>query len=207
MPDAAVAVVPVAPAVDAAVPAVPVDAAPRVALADARGYRAGADAAPVPVDADVAVAVVAPADAAAPPDAPARPSAILVKNDTWCDVWIDGALRGRISRTPYEVAPGHHTVRCFQQSTSLEWTKDVDVAAGETAIAENQMRASFKVTIGVSSGASIDGAFYPSGATPILKTGHYLVEADKLKQYVDLFRACTLREHSDGTQPPFDCAP
>jgi hypothetical protein len=161
-----------------------------------------------PVDAATPIAVDVPADAAAIiPDAPA-PSAITVVNDTWCDVTIDGVARGRLGRTAFAVAPGHHVVVCTQPNLNHTWTYALDVAPGETGVARGAMLPAFAVTVGVGHELSIDGKPYAASAVVQLRTGSHELEANGHKQFLDLHQACTLREHvaDDGTTR-IDCYP
>ncbi|MGE3545924.1 MAG: serine/threonine-protein kinase, partial [Kofleriaceae bacterium] len=106
--------------IDAAVAAP--DAPVAVRIARPRVVDAAVDVSP-PIDAAVARTV----DAAVPLAA----GAIVVVNDTWCDVEIDGVARGRKSARPIAVAAGRHTVTCVQKGIR-NWTQTVDVAPGET---------------------------------------------------------------------------
>ncbi len=197
-PDAAVAVVTVDAAIALARPDArrvhPIDAAPTIALAP--------DA-----TAELAV-VVSDAAPAPPPDAPAATAAILVINDTWCEVMIDDSDRGRLARTSYPVTPGHHHVVCAQPGTTRSWTVDLDVAAGETGNAQGEMLPAFKVTVAVAHGVSINGTFHPDGDVVQLKPNRYEIRTTGSPEYLDLHRACTLRDHvvDDGTTR-VDCFP
>ena len=150
---------------------------------------------------DAAIAPIAP-DAAVPlivlPDA-AQTGAILVVNDTWCDVTIDHIDRHRRTDRPLTVDVGHHVVTCTQPGTGREWTREVDVAAGQTASASGTMLGA--VTIRFDVDARLDGAAFAKGQTTTVKTGRHLLETGG-KKYIDVRTACVVRDH-----PDLDCYP
>ena len=144
----------------------------------------------------------APADAApliVPPDAAAARGAILVTNDTWCDVTIDHVDYHRRKDQPYPVEAGHHVVTCAQTGTGREWTREVDVAAGQTVTASGTLLGAVAVTFEVD--GKLDGAAYTRGQRAQVKTGRHLLEAGG-KKYIDVRSPCVVRD-----QPDLDCYP
>ncbi len=127
-----------------------------------------------------------------PPDAAVLATGeIVVRNDTWCDVVIDGVPRGRASARPIRVDAGTHTVVCQQPGTENTWTKTIDVAAGKTAIASGSMLGTFPVTLEVD--ATIDGRPYARGTMVNLKRGRHELVVGSAKSRFDLSAACTVR--------------
>jgi eukaryotic-like serine/threonine-protein kinase len=199
--------IPDAPSLDAV--ASTADAAPDapvISLTSDAGVRVRADAGVlVRADAtsrmrDAAVAAIDASmpsvDAAAmstpPADAAVKATGfIVVENDTWCDVSIDGESRGRKSTKPLRVDAGTHTVTCEQPGTTNKWTKTVEVTAGKTAFAEGTMLGTFAVTFAV--GASIDGQSYAQGSVIKLKRGRHELAIGGAKTFFDLGGACTIR--------------
>ncbi|MGE0546015.1 MAG: serine/threonine-protein kinase [Kofleriaceae bacterium] len=151
---------------------------------------AAIDAAP-PADA----AVVLAADAALPPE----PGAIIIANDTWCDVEIDGVAKGRKSARPIAVAPGRHTVRCEQKGIQ-GWTQVVEVAPGETKTVTGSLLETVEVTIATSGDAIIDGVRYQRGQVAKLKRGSHEVISGGTRKYSVFSRSCALRD-----RPELDC--
>jgi hypothetical protein len=190
----------VAPVADAAVPDAMIDAMiVDASIVDARidaPVRARPDAAPRDASIDAAPVVVH-VDAAVPVDAGPRFGSILVKNDTWCQVRIDGSDKGRISKNPIRVEVGHHVVTCEQPGLHV-WTKEVDVAANAVATAEGFMLETVAVKLDVD--ATIDGVPYKAGTTARLKVKRYRVVADGTTQFIDIKVACSLR-----TSPELGC--
>jgi hypothetical protein len=156
-----------------------------------------ADAAIRTRDAAVAIDASLPRPDAAmmampPPDAAiAATGEIVVRNDTWCDVVIDGVPRGRANAKPIRVDAGTHTVVCQQPGTENTWTKTIDVAAGKTAIASGSMLGTFPVTLEVD--ATIDGRPYARGTMVNLKRGRHELVVGGAKSRFDLSGACTVR--------------
>jgi eukaryotic-like serine/threonine-protein kinase len=181
----------VAEVVDAGVPRPMLDAGsrPRPDAPALRRPDAGvmlADAAvTAPPDAAALVPVIA--DAAAPPS----PGGVIVKNDLWCDVTIDGMPLGRNSGRPYRVEPGRRTVTCAQPGTANTWTRTVDVAAGATVTVEGAMRGRVVVTLAVD--ATINGVPHARGTTVELPIGRYPLVIGDRKAFFDLRTPCTVR--------------
>jgi serine/threonine-protein kinase len=165
-----------------------IDAAPRV-RADA-APRAPRDAAVA--DTRIAISVdAAPMIAPAPDAAVAATGFILVKNDTWCDVSIDGVPRGRISSKPIKVDAGTRLVVCEQSGMGNKWSQQVEVRAGVTVTVQDSMLGTFTVTVSVD--ATIDGIGYSPGMTPKLKHGRPELVIDGKRSFFDLIKACTIR--------------
>ncbi len=177
-PDAAdVALIDAAPARDAGV-ARRKDAGAAVALA--------VDAS-LPIDAAVATTIDAPVVAAT--------GAIIVNNDTWCEVEIDGEPRGKRSAKPIKVSVGTHTVVCTQGTgTGLMWTKQVEVGAGETRTVTGSLLPAIAVRVG--SDVTIDGVAYRAGATAQLK-GRVWLEKDGTQIYITISSPCEIRDKPD----------
>lgn len=131
-------------------------------------------------------------------DAPPAMGAILVKNDTWCQVSIDGTDRGRISAKPIAVPAGRHSVTCDKPGLD-RWTKEVDVTAGETARVEGTLLK--EVTVVLEVDATIDGVAHGKGERLQLKDRHR-VEAGGVAKFITFSIACRLT-----TTPSLDCYP
>jgi hypothetical protein len=146
----------------------------------------------------VASPVAALPPEAAPPDpppidasaAPPSPGHVIVKNDAWCDVWIDGAFHGRGRNELIEVSAGHHSVRCVNPAG--QWTQDVEVAPGQTATLRGAVLHDLKVTLDID--ATIDGKPYPRGAVIRLKQGRIEVVAGGQTQFITLRTDCRLKD-------------
>ncbi|HEY5950417.1 MAG TPA: serine/threonine-protein kinase [Kofleriaceae bacterium] len=143
---------------------------------------------------DASLIAIDAATLAVPVDAAPGAGSIIVKNDAWCDVTIDGIPRGqivRISKQAVRVDAGDPVVVCEQTGTGNKWTRKVHVAAGETAIAEGKLLGSVAVTLAVD--AAIDGTAYKSGAVVRLKAGRHDLVIGGSKTFFDVARACTVR--------------
>ena len=197
-----------APPIDApaVIPAVMIDAAAAdaeiaVPTIDAARAHPRIDAAAVAMIAEAGIAIDAGADAAVPPppiDA-AAPGTIVVKNDLWCNVSIDGSPPVRLDKQRFSVPAGHHTVTCAQ-SASRTWTKQVDVGSGEIKTVEDHMLAMVPVRFEVD--ASLEGASHHRGEVVQVQQGSRLLETASAKKYATIKVACTVRE-SPGE--PLDC--
>ncbi|HEX8111658.1 MAG TPA: hypothetical protein VF516_28200, partial [Kofleriaceae bacterium] len=128
-------------------------------------------------------------DAGAPP----APGHVLVHNDVWCNIWIDGANHGNRRNEPIEVSAGHHVVRCVNPAG--EWTQDAEVAPGTTRILSGTLLRDVQVTLDVD--ATIDGKPYPSGAVVRLKPGNIEVTAGGKKQFITFRANCRLKDTPD----------
>jgi len=139
------------------------------------------------VGADAAVVESLPPDAAEP----ARPGAIVVISDAWCDISIDGASHGQQRGTPIAVPAGPHDVRCAQSTTGLGWERHVVVAPGQTATASGNLLGDARVTF--EAGATIDGVVHERGSTATLRFGRHEVEIAGVREFVTIRGDCTLR--------------
>jgi len=179
----------------------PADAAPGrdagLVRPDAGGARADAG---VRKDAGTGVALAAeagmPIDVAPPIDAAAAAmGAIIVKNDTWCEIEIDGEPKGRISAKPIQVPAGSHKVVCTQGSgTDKMWTKQVEVGAGETETVSGSLLPAIDVR--VATDVTIEGTTYRAGTVARLK-GRVRLEKDGVKIYVTISSPCEIRDQPD----------
>jgi serine/threonine-protein kinase len=147
----------------------------------------------VPVDAAVAVEV--PVDAAAAPPAGGH---LIVRNDLWCNIWIDDALHGDHRNKSIAVTAGHHVVRCVNPMS--EWTREVDVPAGTTQTLRGPPLADLQVTLDVD--ATINGKHYARGMVVKLKPARVEVSAGDKKDYITFRVSCTLRD-----SPTLGCYP
>ena len=198
-PDAAaVAMAAVAPS-DAAVPA---DAAsglartrrppPSVAPGERAAVRVAAE-----LPADAAPGIDPPAASEPPPlDAGAAPAAIaaighvVVHNDVWCNVWIDGVFHGNKRNERIEVTAGRHVVRCVNPVG--EWTQTAEVAAGATQTLSGTLLHPIDVRLEVD--ATINGKSYARGTVVKLTPGNIEVVASGKKQFITFRASCTLRD-------------
>jgi eukaryotic-like serine/threonine-protein kinase len=151
--------------------------------------------APAPSDAAPAIAVPSLPDAPAPaPEVAPEPvnavGHVVVHNDLWCNVSIDGVERGNRRNEPLEVTAGHHVVRCVNPAG--EWTQETDVAPGATQTLTGTMLREFAVTLEID--ASINGKPYRRGAVVKLKAGNIEVIADGKKKFITFRGNCTLRD-------------
>ncbi len=191
---------PVSAPVDARLDAAP--GVPSVAIRPPRrsrdaGAPPSAGAGDAPGDAGPAIAPAEPAPATPEPPAidagaPA-PGHVVVHNDVWCNIWIDGANHGNRRNEPIEVSPGHHVVRCVNPLG--EWTQDAEVAPGATRTLSGTLRRDVQVTLDVD--ATIDGKPYPRGAVVRLKPGNIEVIAGGKKQFITFRDNCRLRDTPD----------
>ena len=193
----AVSTVPEA-AIDAAIDAAVDAATPRTRDAGTVRKDAAADAPVTPVSIDAAVAIDAAAPA--PVDAALQDGAIVVQNDVWCEIFIDGTSLGNKRNLPLRVTAGRHTVVC--QQGSAKWTQIVDVAPGQTQTVKGEMRATFDVTIAISRAQVIliDGVSHPNGGKVSLKAGRYELDEAGTKAHVSVTARCQIRD-----QPVLDC--
>ncbi|HET9620713.1 MAG TPA: hypothetical protein VFP84_05080, partial [Kofleriaceae bacterium] len=131
----------------------------------------------------------APVDAGEP-DAPPAPSHVVVDNDVWCNIKIDGGDRGARRNTPLEVTAGHHVVRCDNPALGT-WTQEVDVAPGATRTVRGSLLRELAVTLDID--AAIDGKPYRRGAVVKLKPGSVEVVAGGKTRFLTFRDSCTLR--------------
>jgi len=129
-----------------------------------------------------------------PPDAVIEPTSgvahVIVRNDLWCNVWIDGTNRGSQRNELIEVTAGHHVVRCVNPAG--EWTQEVELAPGTTRTLTGTLLREIEVTLAVD--AEIDGTRYPRGAVVKLKPGNVEVRVGGRKQFITFRGNCTLKD-------------
>ncbi len=130
-----------------------------------------------------------------PPDAASDRAVghIVVHNDLWCDVWIDGIPHGSRRNERIEVTAGHHTVRCVNPAG--EWTQGTEVAPGMTRVVTGAVLQEVEVTLAID--ASIDGKAYTRGTVVKLKPRNVEVIAGGKKQFITFRASCTLRDVPD----------
>jgi serine/threonine-protein kinase len=168
-----------------------------VVVIDAPKARLRIDATIAAVPIDAALLPVDAAVIAVPVDAPLTPGAIVVVNDTWCDVSIDGGEPTRNSKRPIAVPAGHHTVTCAQDADH-RWTKDVEVPAGKTVTVDGALLGQVAVTFAAD--ASLDGVAHRRGEVVHVKAGSHTLEAAGLHKYPSIQAPCTVKD-----QPTLDC--
>jgi hypothetical protein len=170
----------------------PADAAPLPHRADAR-VRAAIDAAPPEVDA--APAPTPPVDASPPPDAAPAPARVRLVMDAWCDLTIDGVPRGRASRAPIELPPGHHDLTCSQGRGGASWSGAVELVPGDSQTVTGALFAKVSVTLELD--AVIDGVAHKQGEVVPLDRGRHRVDG---RGWFSVTAACRLR-----ASPELDC--
>ena len=129
----------------------------------------------------------------AAPEAAIEPPAVghvIVRNDIWCNVWIDRIDRGNRRNEPLEVAAGHHVVRCVNPAG--EWTQETDVAPGTTRTLTGTLLRELTVVFAVD--ATINGRHYARGTVAKLRPGNVEVIAGGKKQFITFRASCTLRD-------------
>src|SRR5262249_41057533 len=145
-----------------------------------------------------------PAAPLAPPDAAPRaePAHVTLSMDTWCDVTVDGAPRGRASaHAPIELTPGHHQLACSQGPGLATWSDALDLAPGESRTVTRTLPAKVDVTLEID--ARIDGAPHQRGDVVPLAPGRHRVDpASGAGGWISVMRArpCRLRD-----TPELDC--
>jgi serine/threonine-protein kinase len=205
----------VASAIGAVAPDAPVlrDAAPGAGLARRQRAAAAANAITPPPDAAAAAVVIATAPADATPaavlpaiDAAPALATLQIKNDTWCNLTIDGDDHGRITRTKaVRLPPGRHVVRCEQPSTALRWRREIDLSPGQVLVIEEAMIPDVDLVVATPGDrVTIDGAPATRGATVRLKPGQHRVivlrgDKELMAGWVTVprTRTCRLRD-ADG---------
>ncbi|MEO8706523.1 MAG: serine/threonine-protein kinase, partial [Kofleriaceae bacterium] len=152
----------------------PIDATPS-RLKDAGITRVQVDARTT-----VADALTVPADAAPPPiDAAASVSTeegqLIVMNDTWCEISVDGISQGRlVKRKLVKLAVGHHVIKCAQPGINAGWTREVDIEAGKPHAIEGTLLATVEVTIAITGDTvQVDARHYTRGKVVKMKPGRY----------------------------------
>jgi hypothetical protein len=179
--------------------AAPFDAA--VHVGSAMHTVARTDAGRISIDAQP---MIVPIDAAIAIDAAVRePAQLVVTNDIWCNLSIDGIAHGQILATPGQpirVDPGHHVIVCEQPGTANKWTRAVEVVAGQTLPVVGAMRTTVTVTFGIDT--TIDGTHYRAGQVAHLPAGSYKLQAGGGEHWTTLRVSCTVR-----LSPDLDCFP
>lgn len=172
----------------------PIDAAVHVAVMarDAGAARIRDANAP-----DAALPDAASVIEAVQPDAALADGKIAVKNDTWCDVSIDGQKRGRADTGPFVASAGEHVVRCEQEGLH-EWHHTVHVVSNQTAVIEDKMLAQVSVHFDIA--ATLGGVAHAAGETISVKRERILIEAGDHKKYWTPSAACSIRD-----KPELDC--
>ncbi|HET7499816.1 MAG TPA: protein kinase [Kofleriaceae bacterium] len=121
---------------------------------------------------------------------------IVVRNDVWCSVWIDGVDRGNHRYEPIEVPAGHHVVRCVNPAGS--WTQETDVGPAATRVLTGTLLRELEIRLEVD--ATINGKPYARGAVVRLKPGIIEVVSGGKKKFITFRDRCTLRD-----SPELDC--
>ena len=159
-----------------------------------RGIDAGVRTRPDGSMATMPDAVIAlPIDAAvlAPIDAAPATAVLVVSNNLWCDVFVDGDKRGQFQPPKplrVEVEAGRHAVTCSQPTiVANTWTQTIVAKPGDNAI-----KGSFvtEIEIVLDVATTIDDKPYPAGATVKVKRGTVKI-GDK---YVPIAGPCTVRK-------------
>jgi serine/threonine-protein kinase len=130
-------------------------------------------------------------------DAAIEPAAgaghVIVRNDLWCNVWIDGVDHGNRRNQPIEVTAGHHVVRCVNPVG--EWTQEADVSPGTTRTLAGTLLRELEVTLEVD--ATIDGKPYARGTVVKLKPRNVEVVVDGKKKFITFRVSCTLKDNPE----------
>jgi serine/threonine-protein kinase len=149
---------------------------------------------PLPRPSDAGPAIDVPSHDPAPFDAAIEPASavahVIVRNDLWCNVWIDRTNRGNQRNEPIEVTAGHHVVRCVNPAG--EWTQEIDVAPGTTRTLTGTLLRELEVRLAVD--AAIDGKHYTRGTVVKLKPGNIEVIVGGTKKFITFRGSCTLRD-------------
>jgi serine/threonine-protein kinase len=124
---------------------------------------------------------------------------VTVEMDTWCDLSVDGASAGRITKSKsVTLRPGTHRIACANNQLGT-WKQEVALAAGEKKTVKGTLVPSFAVTVRLAGGTEvlIDRQKVGNGGTRQLKRGSHRIEVVRLGKvvdsaWVDLSKACTL---------------
>ncbi|MFN0250542.1 MAG: protein kinase domain-containing protein [Kofleriaceae bacterium] len=139
-------------------------------------------------------AIVPPIDAVviAPPiDAAPAKATLVVTNNVWCDVFVDGAKRGQFQPgrpLRIDVDVGSREVTCSQSTTAgNSWTKTIAAKPGEQA-----GKGAFDMTVEIKLevATTVEGTLYPAGSIVKVKRGSVKI-GDK---YVPIAGPCTVRK-------------
>jgi eukaryotic-like serine/threonine-protein kinase len=156
-----------------------------------------------PVDAGIAAAPLdaSPANDAHEVDAASplvAPGYVIVRNDVWCNISIDGVDHGNRRGKRLEVMPGRHVVRCVNPDG--EWQQEVDMTPGKVVTLVGTLLRDLEITLAVD--AVIDGKSYARGSVVKRKPGNIEVIAGGKKRFITFRRTCTLND-----TPELDCYP
>jgi hypothetical protein len=202
------AVAPIDPPIDAPIdaPSAPLVRAPIDAGAR-RPPRRSADAAVAALPPDAAPRIARAPDAA--PVAP-KPAMLTLRMTPWCNVVIDGRDRGRADASrPIEIAPGRHTIVCTQGPGMGEWRRTVELAAGQRLTLSGSVLKAVSIRVGVSGGdgVQVDGTYRKNGSRFELSPDRYRVDVVKSGKTVSgrwitipRVTGCILRD-----RPAIDC--
>jgi serine/threonine-protein kinase len=158
---------------------------------------------PVAPDAGGTTEPVVTIDAA--PPVPAKPGTLSITADTWCDLTIDGAARGRIDQTEprsFEVAAGRHDIVCAS-ANGLRWKTSVEVASGKRVSAAVDLIHLVRVMVDVSGpSARVAGKVVRDGGSiELLQGGPYRVVVGTSSKLIQVPpEGCTIRD-----TPQVDC--
>jgi hypothetical protein len=149
----------------------------------------------LPADAGPAIDAPAVVSEAPPPAldagaAPVAPAHLVIHNDVWCNLWIDGNFHGNRRNEPIEVSAGQHVVRCVNPVG--EWTQIAEVGPGATLTVTGSLLRELDVTLDVD--ATINGRRYTRGTVVRIKPGNVEVIAGSKKQFITFRASCTLRD-------------
>ncbi|MBT8495087.1 MAG: hypothetical protein KJO07_18725, partial [Deltaproteobacteria bacterium] len=114
------------------------------------------------------------------PPKPAATGKLTVVTDTWCDLRIDGILKGRHNPNAprsYELDAGPHTLHCSQGPGMLSSRSQAKVVANRSRKLTLRLVQAVKVRVRLSKGAAVQigSRRVGSGGTVSLKPGRYRV--------------------------------
>ena len=129
-----------------------------------------------------------PPDAQKPAD---RVAHLIVRNDVWCNIWVDQVNRGNRRNELIEITAGHHVVTCENPPVG-KWTREVEIAPDTTRTITGTLLRDLTVTLAVD--GTINGKYYARGTVANLKPGVVEVVAGGKKQFITLRASCTVRD-------------
>jgi hypothetical protein len=128
--------------------------------------------------------------------------------DSWCELSIDGAARGKADGTgkAFEVAAGAHDVSCTKLGKTFR--DRVAVAAGATVTVRGTLLGKVKVTIATKKAVEIGGTTYQPGDGLEVGPGRLRVVVGGTAVFVSIpgVPGCRLADTGDPTRP-VDCFP
>ena len=134
-----------------------------------------------PIDAAIAL----------PVDAAIVKATLVVTNNLWCDVFVDGDKRGQFQPGKplrVDVDPGRHEVTCSQPTIAANaWTRTVDAAPGEQRV---QGAFDLSVELRLEVDTTIDDAPHRAGEVVKVKRGTVKIGS----QYRSISVSCTVRK-------------